>query len=59
MKRYIRKVTSLDPQTIKLGKAISERLGMSFSSLIRLLINKESLIFNMHEICIKEGKKSA
>ena len=42
MKRYLRKVTSLDQSTIKLGKSIAARLGLSFSALVRMLINQQS-----------------
>ena len=44
MKRYVRKVTSLDQNSIDLGNLIAERLGLSFSSLVRFLINKENVV---------------
>ena len=42
MQSFIRKVVSLDQQSITLGSKRAKELGLSFSSLVRLLINMEN-----------------
>lgn len=42
MRKFKRLTASLDTKTINLGKSIAERLGLSFSALVRVLINQQS-----------------
>jgi hypothetical protein len=43
MQKYIKHSSSLDLKTIERGKRLAQNLGLSFSSLIRFLINRESI----------------